>query len=139
VLKFSAPDIIDRLAQLAVRAKAGSDDEPEDDLAEKFIAAVEQLNRDVGIPLYLDALQEADIPALAKAACHEAHTGYPVPRYMDQAGCEALIRQLLPPTKAAAATAAKPAPARKPKPAAAAAPAKAQAKPRQARVARPKI
>jgi len=104
VLKFSAPDIIDRLAQLAVRAKVGSEGEPEDELAEKFIAAVEQLNRDVGIPLYLDALQEADIPALAKAACHEAHTGYPVPRYMDQAGCEALIRQVLPPRPAAVAS-----------------------------------
>ena len=112
VLKFSAPAIIEKLAQLAVRAKVGSEGEPEDELAEKFIAAVEQLNRDVGIPLYLDALQEADIPALAKAALHEAHTGYPVPRYMDQAGCEALIRRVLPPEVASAAPAAK---ARKPR------------------------
>ena len=49
------------------------------------------------IPTYLEALKESDIPALAKAACFEAHTGYPVPRYMSQAQCEALIRQVLPP------------------------------------------
>ena len=103
VLKFSAPDILPRLAQLAVRAKVGSEEEDEAELAEKFIAAVEQLNRDIGIPPVLDALQEADIPALAKAACHEAETGYPVPRYLTQAGCEALIRQVLPAPAAAPA------------------------------------
>ncbi len=40
------------------------------------------------------------IPALAKAACYEAHTGYPVPRYLTQAGCEDLIRLVLPPAAA---------------------------------------
>ena len=45
-------------------------------------------------------MKEADIPALAKAACHEAHTGYPVPRYMTQEVCEDLIRQVLPPQSA---------------------------------------
>ncbi|MFZ4625146.1 MAG: hypothetical protein ACOYNF_13030 [Rhodoferax sp.] len=65
-------------------------------LAQKFLDAVDQLNADLGIPTTLEALQQADIPALAKAACHEAHTGYPVPRYMSQQECEALIRLALP-------------------------------------------
>jgi hypothetical protein len=63
---------------------------------------VDQLNRDLGIPTYLAALKESDIPELAKAACHEAHTGYPVPRYMTQEVCEGIIRQALPPATAAA-------------------------------------
>jgi alcohol dehydrogenase len=50
----------------------------------------------------LQALKEADIPELAKAACHEAHTGYPVPRYMTQEVCEGIIRQALPPQPAPA-------------------------------------
>ena len=79
-----------------MRAKVGTDDEPSSVLAQKFIDAVDQLNADLNIPTHLDALQEADIPALAKAACFEAHTGYPVPRYMSQAQCEDLIRQVLP-------------------------------------------
>ncbi len=107
VLRFSAPAITARLAQLALRAKVGSEDEPEDELAEKFMAAVEQLNRDLNIPPFLAALQEADIPALAASACHEAHTGYPVPRYLTQEGCEALIRLVLPPPAAAAPAPAK--------------------------------
>ena len=105
VLKFSLPAITDRLALLAVRAKVGRKNESAAALARKFIAAVEQLNADLAIPTTLDALQEGDIPDLARAACWEAHTGYPVPRYMTQEICEDIIRQALP---------AKPAAKRKP-------------------------
>lgn len=105
VLKYSLPDITDRLALLAVRARLGQEGEPEDELAQKFLDAVDQLNLDLGIPTFLAALKESDIPQLAEAACHEAHTGYPVPRYMTQAVCEDIIRQVLPP----AASAKKPA------------------------------
>lgn len=106
VLKYSAPDITDRLAQLAVRARLGTADEHEDELAQKFLDGVDQLNRDLGIPLVLDALREEDIPALAKAACREAHTGYPVPRYMSQRQCEDMIRAVLTPAEPAPAPSA---------------------------------
>jgi alcohol dehydrogenase len=109
VLKYSSPAITDRLALLALRAKVGTEDESEEVLAQKFLDAVDQLNKDLGIPTTLAALREADIPALAKAACWEAHTGYPVPRYMSQDVCEGIIRQALPP----AAEKAKPAARRK--------------------------
>ena len=110
VLKYSAPAITERLALLAIRAKVGKEGEDRDVLAQKFLDAVDELNRDLGIPTVLDALKEADIPALAKAACHEAHTGYPVPRYMTQSVCEDLIRQALPKKPApASAASAKPA------------------------------
>ncbi len=116
VLRYSAPAIQKQLAKLAVRAQLGDESERDDKLAEKFLDAIDQLNRDLGIPLHLDKLQEADIPALAKAACHEAHTGYPVPKYMTQKQCEALIRQVLPPAGKASSekpVAAKKAPAKK--------------------------
>ena len=103
VLRYSASAITKQLAQLAVRAKLGKESGRDDQLAEKFLDAVEQLNRDLGIPAHLDKLKESDIPALAAAACHEAHTGYPVPKYMTQKQCEALIRQVLPPAQATAA------------------------------------
>ena len=106
VLKYSYPAIIDRLALLAIAAKIGTEYEDNETLAQKFLDAVDQLNRDVGIPTFLAALKDSDIPALAKAACWEAHTGYPVPRYMSQQVCEDLIRKALPP-KAAAAPAKK--------------------------------
>ncbi len=100
VLKYSHPAIVDRLALLAVAAKLGTAAEDEATLAQKFLDAVDQLNHDLGIPTTLAALREADIPKLARAACHEAHTGYPVPRYMSQSECEDLIRKALPPKTA---------------------------------------
>jgi alcohol dehydrogenase class IV len=90
---------------LAVRAKVGQENEAEDVLAQKFLDAVDQLNLALGIPTFLAALKESDIPELAEAACHEAHTGYPVPRYMTQAVCEDIIRQVLPPAASAKKTA----------------------------------
>lgn len=103
VLRYSAPAVMDKLAQLALRAKLGHEGERTDTLAERFLDAVEQLNEDLGIPTHLAALREEDIPALAKAACHEAHVGYPVPRYMTQEVCEQLIRSVLPPDEPAPA------------------------------------
>lgn len=109
VLRFSAPAVTGRLARLAVRAGLGVDGEDAATLAQKFLDGIDALNHDLGIPTHLQALKQADIPALAKAAIHEAHTGYPVPRYMTQAQCEAMIARLLPPADDATAGAAKPA------------------------------
>ncbi len=96
VLEFLRPAITGKLAVLAVRAGVGKAGEKPAVLATKFLASVEALNRDLGIPRHLDALREADIPELARAACWEADTNYPVPRYMSPATCEDLLRQVLP-------------------------------------------
>lgn len=98
VLKFLRPAITDKLAVLAVRARVGEEGERSAVLAQKFLDSVEALNRDIGIPPCLDALREADIPELAKAACWEADTNYPVPRYMSPEICAQVIREILPKT-----------------------------------------
>ena len=102
VLGFSMPAIVDRMAQMAVRAGLAAADDDADDAAQRFLDGVVRLNREIGIPGHLAALQESDIPALARAALAEAHAGYPVPRYMSRAQCEALIRKVLPPQEAVA-------------------------------------
>jgi alcohol dehydrogenase class IV len=96
VLRFLSPAITRKLGVLAVRAGVGKEGERPTVLAKKFLDSVEALSRDIGIPKQLDALREADIPELAKAACWEADTGYPVPRYMSAETCAELIRQVLP-------------------------------------------
>jgi alcohol dehydrogenase class IV len=97
VLKFLSPAITKRLATLAQRAGVGKAKESPATLARKFIASIEALNRAVGIPRHVEGLREEDIPALAKDACWEADTGYPVPRYMSPETCEGIIRKVLPP------------------------------------------
>lgn len=104
VLRFLSPAITAKLATLALRAKVGKKDEPEAVLAQKFLDAVDAMNARLGIPATLAALVEADIPALARAACREADANYPVPLYMSPDICEQVIAQVLPtqpPPKAA--------------------------------------
>ena len=60
------------------------------------IASVVAMNKAVGIPATLEALRAQDIPELAKAACWEADTNYPVPRYMSPRTCEGILRKVLP-------------------------------------------
>ena len=94
VLRFLLPHVVPRLALLAVRAGLGAADAPAHELAQRFIDGVDQLLRQVGIAQTLPALRRQDIPRLARAALREAHWGYPVPRYMTQAQCEAILLSL---------------------------------------------
>ena len=96
VLRFSAGATGSRLATLALRARLGDAGDSREELARRFLEGVDALSRTVGIPTTLEALRDADIPALAKAACNEADANYPVPRVMLQADCEALLRKVLP-------------------------------------------
>ena len=96
VLRFYGASVEHKLAILAVQAKVGELGEPQELLAQKFIAAIEALGQDLSLPRQLAELRKIDIPALATAACREADTNYPVPRYMSEADCEKLIANLLP-------------------------------------------
>jgi alcohol dehydrogenase class IV len=95
VLDYSKDACADRLAELAIAVELGSSTEPNSVLAQKFVDAVRELNKDLGIPETLDALKPADIPGIAKGALKESHFTYPVPKYMDQAQCEALIGKMV--------------------------------------------
>jgi len=96
VLRFAADATGPKLAALAVRAGLGVLHDGQATLADRFLDGVEALNRTLGIPRHLPALQAADIPALAAAACWEADTHYPVARRMTQEACEALLQAVLP-------------------------------------------
>ena len=107
VLRFSAAEITGKLAELAIHARLGNEGEPKTTLAERFLDSIDLLEASLGIPRQLDALREADIPALAEAACWEADTNYPVPQRMTQEDCEAILRRLLPSEPAHQSTQAK--------------------------------
>jgi alcohol dehydrogenase class IV len=95
VLRFLSPAITAKLALLALRARLGKASEPEAELAKKFLDSIDTMNSRLGIPRHLEALRAKDIPALARAACREADLNYPVPSYMSQQDCEAVIRKVL--------------------------------------------
>lgn len=79
-----------KLARLAVyaglddrHAKVSSDRESsrftDAELAERFIQAIENMNRKYGIPDHIDVIQKEDIPTMAAYAEKEANPLYPVP------------------------------------------------------------
>ncbi len=95
VLEYSKPNCAHRLADLARACGVGPAAGDDDTLADAFIDKIRDMKREFGIPEQLDALKAEDIPAIARAALAEARFTYAVPRYMDQATCEALIRRML--------------------------------------------
>lgn len=93
VLEFSENAARRRLADLAGAISLGGASEEE--RAGRFIEAVRKLMAEVRIPDTLDALERRDIPAIAAQALAEAYLSYPVPRYMHQEECEALLQRML--------------------------------------------
>lgn len=94
VLEYYGETAHKRLAKLAVIAGVktdGSDAEK----ANAFIEAIKQLNRDMNIPDKFDFIKEEDIPTIVKRALKEGNPLYPVPKIMDEADCEAVIRRLM--------------------------------------------
>lgn len=47
-----------------------------------FIQAIRDLNASMNIPIYIEQIQEKDIPIMVERACKEAHPLYPVPKFM---------------------------------------------------------
>jgi len=62
------------------------------DAARFFIMHIRELNRSMGIPEFLDFIQDEDIPTLAKAASKEGNPLYPVPKILDAKELETLYR-----------------------------------------------
>lgn len=94
VLEYFGETAHKRLAKLAVIAgvkKDGTDAEK----ANAFIAAIKKLNADMNIPDGFDCIKEEDIPTIVERALKEGNPLYPVPKIMDKADCEAVIRRLM--------------------------------------------
>ncbi len=95
ILEYSKPEVAARLATLAIECDLGERSESDWVLAEKFITRIKEMNEHMKIPTQLEALKEGDVVDIAKGALKEAHYTFPVPRYMDQAECEKLLRRLI--------------------------------------------
>lgn len=96
VLEYSKPVCAERLATLAEVSGLKTGGESVDQLADRFIAHIRDLNARFGIPSRVDKLKADDIPLIAAAARSEAGWYYAVPRYMDKDTSERFIAQMLP-------------------------------------------
>lgn len=94
VLRFMAKAAQKPLAELGRLIEVADSIDTEQIAADKFIEAVADLNRRLGIPETLDSLRKADVAAIAKDAVKEG-AEYPVPLLMSRKECEAILSTLL--------------------------------------------
>ena len=80
-----------KLSEIAGVKTTGTDKEK----AEAFIEAIKTLNKNMNIPDGFDMVQEKDIPVIVERALKEGNPLYPVPKIMDKADCEAVIRRMM--------------------------------------------
>jgi alcohol dehydrogenase class IV len=94
VLDYFGETAYKRLAELADVAGISGPAQGDREKAKRFISAIRELNAKMGIPDKFEQIDEKDIPLIAERALMEGNPLYPVPKIMDQADCEALIRSL---------------------------------------------
>jgi alcohol dehydrogenase class IV len=79
MLEVYGNKIYQSLSEMAVAAGIADKTASNRENAEKFIAAIREMNAKMGIPDKLPELKAMDIPTLAKRALREANPLYPVP------------------------------------------------------------
>lgn len=92
VLEYFGETAHAKLAKLAdIVGITGSDNAEK---ATKFIAEIKRMNKDMNIPEHFDFIKDEDIPTIVERALKEGNPLYPVPKIMDKADCEAVIRKI---------------------------------------------
>lgn len=85
VLEAYGAKIHRKLHTLAVAAGVAHESDTPAEAAQKFIFAIRQMNKRMGIPEALPGIKKEDIPLMAAHAAKEANPLYPVPVLMDAA------------------------------------------------------
>lgn len=95
VLDWYAEAAYPQLAKLADIIGITTPSMSDDEKGKAFIAEIKRMNAAMNIPDKFDFIKEEDIPLLVKRALKEGNPGYPVPKIMDAADCEAVIRTFM--------------------------------------------
>lgn len=95
VLERYGAAVHQKLRQLALAAGVCAEADSDEVSAGKFIQAIRDLNKAMDIPETFNAIQEADIPQMARYADKEANPLYPVPVLMDRTELEGLYRAVM--------------------------------------------
>lgn len=92
VLEYYGEAAHKKLKDLAIAAGVATENDMPEIAAKKFITAIRELNKRMGIPEKLPGIQESDIPKMARHAAKEANPLYPVPMLMNAKELEVFYR-----------------------------------------------
>ncbi|NQX89207.1 MAG: iron-containing alcohol dehydrogenase [Halioglobus sp.] len=93
ILEFCREEARPRLAQLALLIGAGTLEDDENLLSQKFIQAVRDLRSAVGIPDQMDAIKREDFDDITRLAIAEGAL-YPVPRLLDRDSVNMILQKI---------------------------------------------
>jgi len=94
VLEYYGDVVHKQLAELADAAGVGAAGGTDAEKAAAFIESLKQLKARLNLPEHFEQLEEKDIPLIVKRTLHEANPLYPVPKFMNKADCEAVLRKV---------------------------------------------
>lgn len=92
VLDYYGETAYAKLAKLAEIANLGGYSQA--DKAMNFIDAIRGMNKRMNIPEHFEFIKDEDIPTIVERALKEGNPLYPVPKIMDEADCEMLVRKI---------------------------------------------
>ena len=95
VLDWYGPTIYPRLAKLADMIGITKEDMSVEEKGKAYIAEIKRMNKAMNIPEKFDFIKEEDMKTLVKRALKEGNPGYPVPKIMNEAECEKVIRSFM--------------------------------------------
>ena len=95
VLDWYGPTIYPRLAKLADLIGITKEDMSVEEKGKAYIAEIKRMNKAMNIPEKFDFIKEEDMKTLVKRALKEGNPGYPVPKIMNEAECEKVIRSFM--------------------------------------------
>ena len=92
VLEWYGKSVYSKLAKLADLIHITKEGMSVAEKGKAFIAEIRRMNKAMNIPEKFDFIKEEDIATLVKRALKEGNPGYPVPKIMNEAECEKVIR-----------------------------------------------
>ena len=84
-----------RLAKLADLIGITNENMSIEEKGKAFIAEIRRMNKAMNIPEKFDFIKEEDLKTLVSRALKEGNPGYPVPKIMNAAECEKVIRSFM--------------------------------------------
>lgn len=92
VLEMYGESCYKKLAKLAVKAQIIEAGRSDEETAKAFIQWIKDMNTSMGIPDYIEGIEDNDIPKMAKHADKESNPLYPVPKLMNAKELEEIYR-----------------------------------------------
>ena len=91
ILEYNKPCTTESLAELAMLLSVANSSDTDEQKSQKFIDAVEQLTKSVGIETKVKQLEKNDYDDIIQAAFKEANVAYAVPKYMSYESAIAIL------------------------------------------------